>query len=443
RLLLTNLTIADPKGTQALANGTVDLSNILVPEIDVAVDATDFLVLNTTFRDNPLYYGTAYGTGRFAFKGPTHAINIAIHARTDETRQLAIPLNAVGTVSDNDFIRFVSQDTVETQRPASQLLKGLSMNMDFQVTPDAEINLYTDLGELSGRGEGVLSLRISGLGDFEMFGDYAINTGKFTFTAQDFINKIFDITPGGSIRWTGQPTEATINLTAVYEQRTSLSPLYNAAGRETNEQRVLAQAQMNLNGNLMQPDITFGLNFPNDPYVKDELQSYLSDANNVNQQTLSLIVRRSFTPGSATDFSRELNNTLLSAGTELAFNQLNNIIAQSLNLNFVDLNIRSLNDASASVHLFNNRLIFTGGVTDRRSVTDLNVFSDRIATDAEVQYLIRKDGRLVLRASNRLNSRNFLLNLNDNNYVSAVGLVYRQEFYTFGEFLKRLFTVRS
>jgi len=208
------------------------------------------------------------------------------------------------------------------------------------------------------------------------------------------------------------------------------------------EQRVLAQAVMNLNGNLMRPDITFALNFPNDPYVKDELQSYLSDINNINQQALSLIVRRSFAPGSATDFSRELNNTLLSAGTELAFNQLNNLIAQSLNLNFVDLNIRSLNDASASFRFFNDRLIFTGGVTDRRNLNDLNVFSDRVVTDAELLYLIRKDGRLVLRGSNRLNSRNFLPLTMNENYVSALGLVYRQEFYTFQEYFRRLFAIR-
>src|SRR5690606_4292940 len=149
-----------------------------------------------------------------------------------------------------------------------------------QITPEVDASLYTDLGELSGRGEGLISLRISNLGDFEMFGDYTINSGKFTFTAQDFINKIFDINQGGTIRWTGQPSDATINLTAVYGQRTSLGPLYNAAGRETVEQRVLAQAEMNLNGSLMRPDITFALNFPNDPYVKDELQSYLSDVNN-------------------------------------------------------------------------------------------------------------------------------------------------------------------
>lgn len=441
-IILNDLIITDFKNNQAVASGSVDMRNPLIPDIDIVIDASNFLVLNTTFRDNPSYYGTAYGTGRFAFNGPTNAMMIDIQARTNENTRFHIPLNAVGTVSDNDFIRFVSHDTLDTPQRQSRLFKGLSMNMDLHITPEAETSLYTDLGELTGRGEGALSLRISSLGDFEMFGDYTINTGKFTFTAQDFINKIFDIHQGGTIRWSGQPTDATINLAAVYGQRTSLGPLYNAAGRETVEQRVLAHAVMNLNGNLMRPDITFALNFPNDPYIKDELQSYLSDANNVNQQALSLIVRRSFVPGSAADFSRELNNTLLSAGTELAFNQLNNLIAQSLNIKFVDLNIRSLNDASASLRLFNDRLIFTGGVTDRRNVNDLYVFSDRIVTDAELQYFIRKDGRLVLRGSNRLNSRNFLpLTINEN-YVSALGLVYRQEFYTFQEFFRRLVTIQ-
>ena len=442
-ITLDDLVIMDPQNNRAIANGRVDMRNPLNPDIRVTVDATNFLVLNTTLRDNPSYYGTAYGTGRFSFHGPTDAMQINIQASTNASTRFHIPLNAVGAVSDNDFIRFVSQDTANAVQARPRLFQGLSMNMDLEITPEAETSLYTDLGELSGRGEGTLSLRMSSLGDFEMFGDYTINTGKFTFTAQDFINKIFDINEGGTIRWTGQPTDATINIAAVYSQRTSLAPLYNAAGRETIEQRVLAHAVMNLTGSLMRPDITFGLNFPNEPYVSDELQSYLSDVNNVNQQALSLIVRRSFSPGSATDFSRELNNTLLNAGTELAFNQLNNLISQSLNIKFVDLNIRSLNDASASLRFFNDRLIFTGGVADMRNVNDLNVFSDRVVTDAELRYLIRKDGRLVLRGSNKLNSRNFLpLTINEN-YVSALGLIYRQEFYTFQEFFRRLVSVRS
>src|SRR5690606_39970234 len=63
------------------------------------------------------------------------------------------------------------------------------------------------------------------------------------------------------------------------------------------------------------------------------------------RSAISLIVRRSFTPASTQEFGREVNSTLLSAGTEIAFNQLNSIISQSLNVNFFDLNIRSFNDA--------------------------------------------------------------------------------------------------
>jgi len=164
----------------------------------------------------------------------------------------------------------------------------------------------------------------------------------------------------------------------------------------------------------------------------------LSDANNVNQQALSLIVRRSFAPGTGTDLTRELNTTVFSAGTELAFNQLNNIISQSLNLNFVDFNIRSFNEASASIRLLNDRLVLTGGVTDRRGqLNDFNVFGKDVASDVEALYLLRKSGNLLLRASNRLNNRNFL-NPEDE-YVSAFGLVYRQEFDTFGEFFRRIF----
>src|SRR5690606_23568812 len=194
--------------------------------------------------------------------------------------------NAAGALTDNDFISFVSRDS-SVVAPKKNYFQGLTLALDLRVSRDAEANIYTDLGRLSGRGEGLLSMNISSQGDFEMFGDYVIAEGEFIFSAQDFINKEFDINRGGSIRWTGNPTEALINLTATYDVRTSVRPLYIAAGRAGTDQRVMAQAEMILNGNLLHPDISFGVNFPTDSYVKDELQSYFTDANNVNQQALS------------------------------------------------------------------------------------------------------------------------------------------------------------
>lgn len=441
-IFLNNFKLLDPKDNEAIINGMIDLNKLSDPNIDIKIKANNFLTLNTTIKDNNLYYGTAYASGDFNFKGVTSAINIDIKAKSNDNTIINIPFNSSMTISDNDFIYFVSKDSLNsTDQMKRKSFNGITMNMDLSLTPNAEMNLYTSLGGVSGRGTGNITMKIASLGDFGMFGDYIISSGKFNFKAQDYINKIFDLKEGGTIRWAGNPSEANINLTAIYQQRTSLSALYNAAGQTDNPQRILAQADMNLKGLLSQPEINFDLNFPQDPYVKDELQGYLSDVNNINQQALSLIVRRSFTPGSQTDFGKEVNNTLLSAGTEIAFNQLNNIIAESLNINFFDINIKSLNDASASLRLFNDRLILTGGITDNRSnqLTDLNVFSDRVSTDAEALFYLRKDGRLLLRGSNRLNTRNFLINPNGEEYVSAVGLVYRQEFNSFSEFIKRMF----
>lgn len=441
---LNNLKIRDIKNNEATANGTVDMANPNIPNINLDIRANKFMALNTSSKDNPLYYGIAYGTGLFSFNGPTNDMRITINAKTEAGTIFNIPLNSSATVSKNDFITFVSSDT-SLNKPKEASFKGLTMDFNLQVDENSEVNIFTDLGRLSGRGKSELSLNITSLGDFEMYGDYLITNGKFQFTAQDFINKQFKIAEGGSIRWTGNPIEAAINLKALYEVRTAIAPLYLAAGRPSQDnQKVAAEAVMNLSGPLMTPNIAFDINFPANAYIKDELQSYLSDVNNTNQQALSLIVRRSFAGSSDQNsgIGGLATSTVISAGSELFFNQLNNILSQSLNLNFVDLNIRSFNEGSASFRFLKDRLILTGGVTNRLNST--NTFSDfsviggnsLIARDVEAIYLLRKDGDWLIRASNKLNNRSFLNNLSTNNdYISAIGLVYRKDFDSFKELL--------
>ncbi|PWG78861.1 translocation/assembly module TamB [Pararcticibacter amylolyticus] len=434
---LNGLQLTDISNNTATANGTVNMKDPGNPDIDVSVRTSKFMVLNTTAKDNPIYYGTAYATGMFRFKGPTDNMRIDINAKTEEGTVFNIPLNASETVANNDFITFVAKDSTFTPKNQSFFLPGLVLNMDLTVDENSLVNIYTNLGRLNGRGNANINLKITSQGDFEMYGDYLISSGKFQFTAQDFINKIFDLSQGGSIRWTGDPTDALINLRAIYSLRTDIRPLYVAAGRPPIEGRYQTEAIMNLSGNLMRPDISFDINFPNDANIKDELQTYFNDVNNKNTQALSLIVRRSFSPNTGNVNVQAVNNTLFSAGTELLVNQFNNILAQWLNLNFVDLNIRSFNEASASFRFMKDRLVITAGVTDRRAdVTDYSIIGNNVTRDAEMLYLIQKDGSLTARVSNRLNNRNFLNP--DQEYISAVGLVYRQDFETLGEFLRAL-----
>ncbi|MDF3077003.1 MAG: translocation/assembly module TamB [Sphingobacteriaceae bacterium] len=436
---LNNLIIHDINNNEAIANGTVNMNDPNNPDIDVRITARNFMALNTTAKDNSLYYGTAYATGVFTFNGPTDNMVIDIDAKTEEGTVFNIPLNSASKVGDNEFITFVAKDsTLTAKKPPA--FNGISMSFRLNVDEGSEVNIFTDLGKLSGRGNSNnLQLNITSGGIFEMFGTYSIASGQFDFTPKDFINKIFDITSGGSIKWNGDPTQAQINLTAVYSLRTSLRNLYIAAGRPPVDQVVLTEAVMTLTETLLHPKIALGIEFPSNAYVKDEIGSYFSDANNVNTQALNLIVRRNFSPGTGSEgLTDQISRTVQTGVTELFFNQVNNIISQSLGLNFVDLSIRSFNDASASFRLFNGRVILTGGVTDRRAISDLNLISSDITRDIEAQYLIKKDGSLSLKASNRLDNRNFLNLSQTDKYVNAIGLVYRQEFDNFNEFLKIL-----
>ncbi len=440
---LDDLLLTDYFGNKATANGTVDMNNPKIPDIDVTIDAKHFLALNTTAKDNPLYYGTAFGTGTFRFRGPTNKMRIDINAKTEEGTVFNIPLNASERVGNSSFITFVAKDST-ISAPKPNYFSGLVMNFNLKVDERSQVNIITDLGKLNGQGTADLALRITSAGEFEMRGDYLISSGKFVFTAQDYFNKQFAIRQGGSIRWKRDPTDAQINLKAVYSvPNSNPRDLYTAAGREAREQRsVPAEAIIDLSGNLTQPNIAFDLDFPQDAYIKDELQSYLSNYDNKSMQVVSLIVRQSFT--SNTGLSNAATQTITSAGSELGFNILNSIIAQSLNLKTVDINFRSFNDFRLSGSFFKNRLAITGGVRDTRitsnDLTDFNsvLNSNALSRDIEVSYLIKKDGSLTARVSNKPNSRNVLSLTQNQDYVNAVGLVYRKDFDNFGEFLRAL-----
>lgn len=447
-----NLVLKDYKGGTGTANGKVDLNDLSDPDIEVELKAKDLLALNTTFKDNHLYFGTAYATGTFNFSGPTDAMDIDIKAKTDAGTIFNIPLNTSSTASDYDFIRYVDHRDTAKVLAAKSAFHGITLNFDLSVDEKTTVKITTDYGKLEGNGvANNLKLNISSLGDFNMYGDFLITTGKFDFIAKDVISKNFQVTQGGTIRWTGDPTNAGINLTAIYEVRTDISNLYTAAGQKapTGNSVVLVQANLILTKSLLQPTIDFDFNFPTDPSIKDDLGTYLTDYNNRSQQALSVIMRRNFDPGTGTNELFTLN-TAGEMVSELAFNKLNTLIAQSNAVKNLDLNIRSFNDASASLRLFNERFVVSGSLYNNINSTDLfnnytsslfNTNFNSLYKDFSAQYLIIPNGDLNARYSYRLLNSTTLNDIDQINaqYVNGLGLVYQRDFDTFGEFLRNIF----
>jgi hypothetical protein len=453
---INNMVLRDSKKGTGSVTGKVDLNDLANPDIEAVITAKNLMALNTTFKDNHVYYGTAYGTGRFSFNGPIDNMKIDIKAKTEAGTVFNIPLNTSATVSDYDFIKFVShKDTTKEQTTQARAFDGVTLNFDLTADEKTTVRISTDYGVLEGNGQtNDLKLNINSLGDFEMFGDFLITTGKFEFTAKNFISKNFTVNQGGTIRWTGNPSNASINLNAIYEVRTDIQPLYQAAGSQSPKGRSLelVQADLILTKSLLQPSIDFDFNFPLDPSIKDDLSTYLSDNNNRSQQALSIIVRRNFSNGANNNLTNQVLGTAGEVISEFAFNKLNSLISQS-NIKNLDLTIRSFNDASASFR-FRDRLVLTGSLFNTYSGSDdlfqnntsfFNSNFNQLTKDFEAQYLIRKDGNLSARYSYSVLNSTTLNTLNDQlgvQYVNGIGLVYQRDFDTFSEFIKNIFRKR-
>jgi len=450
---INHMTLKDNKGGTGNVTGKVDLNDLNNPDIEAEVTAKNLMALNTTFKDNHLYYGTAFASGRFSFSGPVDNMNIDIKARTTAGTIFNLPLNTSSTVGDYDFIKFVSHSDTAKAVSSARAFNGVTLNFDLTVDEKTVVKIYTDYGVLEGSGQANgLKLNINSLGDFEMFGDFLITSGKFEFTAKNFISKNFVVNKGGTIRWTGNPSNATINLSAIYEVRTDISPLYAAAGSTSPKGKSLelVQAELILTKTLLQPTIDFDFNFPLDPSIKDDLSNYLSDNNNRSQQALSIIVRRQFSNGANNNLTNQVLGTAGEAVSEFAFNKLNSFISQSNIKNF-DLNIRSFNDFSAS-YRFKERLIFTGSLFSTTPTGSSDLFQNNaslfnsnfnlLTKDFEAQYLIRKEGDLSARYSYRVLNSTTLNTLSDQlgvQYVNGLGLVYQRDFDSFGEFIRNIF----
>ncbi len=310
----------------------------------------NFLVQNTKSTDSDIYYGRAEGSFIADFSGSFSRTNIAIEATTGPGTRLYIPLSNTADAKELNFINFdKNKPKTETRRNKNFVisdLKGLNFEMDMTVTDQAEIQLIFDeqTGDIiKGRGEGNIKLAINREGEFTMYGGYQIVRGEYLFTLLNFVNKPFVVTKGGTINWYGDPYGAQLNLDATYEVNTSV---YNFIKEELEllraaRPRLLDEAakatkvtvNMHLAGDLLKPNITFGLNFPN---ISSELKSVTDtklrllrqDQAELSRQVFGLVVIGTFLPPSSgfiqsTDYVATAFNTL----TQMISNQFSNYLA--------------------------------------------------------------------------------------------------------------------
>ncbi|MEP0274088.1 translocation/assembly module TamB domain-containing protein [Ekhidna sp.] len=439
---LVNFDLIDRKGSNANVSGGMGHSSFKDFIADFKVNANKFEFLNTTALDNSLYYGSTYGTGRINVTGPLNDLNISAKIRTEADTRFYIPISEGSNVGQEEYITFIDfTDTTQNAATEDFTISGLTLDFDIEVTPDAYCELIFNqrTGEIiQGRGTGNLKLRLDSDGEFDMFGTLTIDEGSYNFTPSlggtSLISKLFDVTPGSTITWFGEPYNASLDFEAVYLQRASFEDLKNPENQleENLNEKVPLLVVLDLTGPILSPDIKFEIRLKDPVDAIDANNAILKqlelDKEELERQVISLLFLRRFTPRESFFTSNE-GFSVSKSVSEVLSNQLSYLANQvdenlELEIDLADLSNEAFNSFQLrfAYTLLNGRLkVARGGDFGNPEDNNDNVLND-IVGDWSVEYSLTKDGRLRAKVFRNTNQR---IQITDNQQNQETGISLR------------------
>lgn len=451
---LEDFRIKDDPGNSAIVNGSV--SNTLLRDfyINLNIDARNLQCMNTTARDNEDFYGTIFGSGNVTISGPPDNIRLNVKATTDRNTALYLPLFNASEVVTSDFITFLSEEVTDEMLPTRQVRRfgGLKMDLEVGVTTDAVVQLIFDpkVGDIiETSGKGNLRIMLDQANGFRMFGDVELETGEYLFTLQNVINKKFKIEPGGRISFNGSPTNAGIDLKAIYTTRAAPYNLYPDLDdtRESLKKRIPVECHLNLQGELESPLISTGITMPTaDAETRNLLENSTSTEEELMNQFLSLLVINNFysVSGYGVENMGTMNSSIAGVtASELFSNQLSNWLSQ-INDDFdIGINYRPGDqithdevEVALSTQLLDDRIIISGNVDVGGQETNPSEGASNnpyIMGDFDVEFRVTDNVSVV--AFNRARDELFF---ETGRYKQGVGVSYREEFDNLGELFARI-----
>ena len=444
RFLFRNNTLTDTKyGTKGNLNGYIEHNNFGDWKLDLAVNSKRLLALDTKDSEDAAYYGTAFIDGTATIKGPTNSLFIKVDAKSEKGTAVKIPINNAESVSDNIFLHFVTEKEKYNLKNGiidnTRNYNGLELEFDFDITPDAEVEVILDRNTghgMKGKGFGSLLFKINTLGKFNMWGDYQAYEGTYNFRYGGLIDKKFEVKKGGSITWEGNPMRAQLNLEAVY--KTSANPAVLLENSSFNT-KVPVEVIIGVRGDLTSPEPDFNIEFPTvSTVLKSEIQYKLNDKDVRQTQALYLLSSGAFLSPegvSQSDFSGSLFETASSI--------LGGIIQSDddkfkVGLNFIGADRRVGKETDGRfVATISSKINDRVTINGKLGVPFGGINQSAVVGDVEVLFRVNEDGTLNLRLFNKENDINYVGQ--GIGYTQGLGVSYAVDFDSFKEFVNKIF----
>lgn len=439
-----NWQLTDAAKRRGNATGTLLHENFEDWNFDISLDlsAEPFQIMDLGRQDNDMFFGTAVVTGWGNVSGSDRDLRIEADLKTSNGSVFALPMDRISTPSYADYIRFKTQkqaDGHEVERGPEDLAQiRLKLGIDVTEAAQARIIFNEALGdEIYGRTKGHLDLVINDFERFEMNGGLEVIEGHYNLALSGLIQRRFDVDPGGTITWLGDPYGGEMDLTARHTVRTRLDNLL--PGTSDLPGRVPVDLKLDLQGALLRPDISFDVEVPRaSPQLQALVDNALFDEDEKNRQAISLLALGQFiSPDPNVPLIADVS--LTEQSTALLTAQLGNWLSSFTGGVDVGLNYGS-NDLSGeqevalalSTQLLDDRLHIEGEA--KGTAAGATASTDLSLQDLRIAYDLTEDGRLQI-SGYRETQPGFTGA--DGTTTMGIGLRFRQRFDRWSELFNR------
>ncbi len=278
--LIGNMVLQDTKfDTKGYLSGSITHQDFEKWYMKLDINTPNLLVLDTKEAEEVPYYGKGLIRGNAQIRGLTSNLSINVNATTQPGTLFVIPLNEVSTVNNYKLIRFKTNEKDENLEDLSiEKVKGLNLNFNLAVTKDAVAQVVIDKvsgSDLKGSGNGNLNIEIDTRGKFIMDGGITIENGVYNFKYGGIISKPFNVQRGGTISWTGDPLNAQLDLTAIYQTKANPAQLLDNIN---STRKIPIDLYTKITGGLFNSKQEFDIKIPNaNSTVASELEFKLNE----------------------------------------------------------------------------------------------------------------------------------------------------------------------
>lgn len=440
-IVFDNFGIKDEKNNDLNINGRILTSTFQDFRFDLAVVADNFKAINSTAKDSDLYYGELYIDTRLNIRGDLNSpvVNGSLKVNKDTKFTVVLPQSDPSIADREGIVEFIDPNTVKLFDDSLALrdslnissIRGILASVNIEIDKEAEFSIIIDKANgdfLKLKGQAQLNGGIDPSGKTTLTGRYEFTEGSYEMSF-NLIKRKFDIKSGSYILWTGEPTSANINITAIYKTETSpLDLVSDQLGQVTTEvrnrylQRIPFETELIMTGELMKPDISFNIVLPdgNNSVSADiinmtqaKLAQLRQQPDELNKQVFALLLLNRFvgenpfaqSGPSASSLARESASKILSQ-------QLNNLAGDIIKGVELEFDLDSSDDfttgqretrtdlnVALSKKLLDDRLKITVGSSfGLEGPQQENQDASNIAGDISAEYQLSKDGRYRVKA---------------------------------------------